>query len=52
MGVTYLVLNKALTLVGEDYIMVKGAIGQAEKAYFCEPLKYKLGKQIAVHIFL
>lgn len=42
---TYLVLNKALIPVTDDYIMIKGATGQPERAYFCRPLKYKLGKQ-------
>lgn len=46
------ILNTALTQVGEDYIMVKGATGQAEKAYFCGPLKYKLGKLVGLHKFL
>lgn len=32
--------------------MVKGATGQSEKAYFCEPLKYKRGKQWGTHKFL
>jgi len=31
--------------------MVKGATGQSEKAYFCKPLKYKLGKQWGIHKF-
>ncbi|XP_042663760.1 uncharacterized protein LOC116959266 [Tyto alba] len=32
--------------------MVKGATGQSEKAYFCKPLEYKLGKQWGIHKFL
>lgn len=32
-----------------DYVRVKGA---TEKAYFCESLKYKLGKQWGIHRFL
>lgn len=48
MGATYLLLNKALTPMGKDYIMVKRATGQAEKAYFCEPLKYRMRKQIGI----
>lgn len=32
--------------------MVKGETGQSEKAYFCKPLKYKLGKQEGIHRFL
>jgi len=32
--------------------MVKGATGQSEKAYFCKPLKYKLGKLWGIHKFL
>jgi len=32
--------------------MIKGATGQSEKAYFCKPLKYKLGKQWGIHKFL
>jgi len=31
-GATYLVLNQALMPLGIDYIMVKGATGQSEKA--------------------
>ncbi len=38
--------------LGNDYVMVKGATGQSEKAYFCKPLKYKLGKQWGIHKFL
>lgn len=38
--------------LGNDYVMVKGATGQSEKAYFYEPLKYKLGKQCGIHKFL
>ena len=38
--------------LGEEYVMVKGATGQTEKAYFCKPLKYKLGKQMGIHKFL
>ena len=41
---TYSVLNKAVTPVRGDYVMVKGATGQTKKAYFCELPKYKLGK--------
>jgi len=48
-GATYSVLNQALMPLGSDYIMVKGATGQSEKAYFCKPLKYKLGKQYGIH---
>lgn len=51
-GATYSVLNKALVPVGRDYVMVQGATGQSEKAYFCKPLKYKLGKQWGIHKFL
>uniref|UniRef100_A0A8D0ESF2 ribonuclease H n=1 Tax=Strix occidentalis caurina TaxID=311401 RepID=A0A8D0ESF2_STROC len=36
----------------DNYIMVKGATGQSEKAYFCKPLRYKLGKQWGIHKFL
>jgi len=49
---TYSVLNQALMPLGNDYIMVKGATGQSEKAYFCQPFKYKLGKQWGIHKFL
>ncbi|XP_052635497.1 uncharacterized protein LOC128138226 [Harpia harpyja] len=38
--------------LGDDYVMVKGATGQSEKAYFCKPLEYKLGKQWGIHKFL
>uniref|UniRef100_A0A8C3E7W5 ribonuclease H n=1 Tax=Corvus moneduloides TaxID=1196302 RepID=A0A8C3E7W5_CORMO len=51
-GATYSVLNKALMSVGDDYIVVHGATGQSEKAYFCKPLKYKIGKQWGIHKFL
>ena len=45
-------LNKALIPVTDDYVMVKGVTGQSEKAYFCRPLKYKLGKQLGIHRIL
>ncbi|RMC09768.1 hypothetical protein DUI87_13555 [Hirundo rustica rustica] len=51
-GATFSVLNKALIPVTNDYVMVKGATGQPERAYFCKPLKYKLGKQWGIHRFL
>ena len=51
-GATYSVLNQALMPLGNDYVSVKGATGQTEKAYFCKPLKYKLGKQMGIHKFL
>ena len=51
-GATFSVLNKALIPVTNDYVMVKGATGQSERAYFCKPLKYKLGKQWGTHRFL
>ena len=51
-GATYSVLNQALMPLGDDYVVVQGATGQSEKAYFCEPLKYKLGKQWGIHKFL
>lgn len=51
-GATYSVLNQNLIPVTKDYIVVKGATGQSEKAYFCKPLKYKLGKQWEIHRFL
>lgn len=44
-GAMYSVLNKALVPVENDYVIVQGATGQSEKAYFCKPLRYKLGKQ-------
>lgn len=44
-GTMYSVLNKALMPLGNGYIMVKGATGQSEKAYFCGPLKHKLGQE-------
>jgi len=52
MGATYSLLNQALMPLGSDYIVVKGATGHSEKAYFCKPLKYKLGKQWGIHKFL
>lgn len=51
-GATYSVLNQALIPLGDDYVMVKGATGQSEKAYFLKPLEYKLGKQWGIHKFL
>lgn len=51
-GATYSVLNKALVPVGNDYAVLQGATGQSEKAYFCKPLKYRLGKQWGIHKFL
>lgn len=44
-GTMYSVLNKALMPLGNGYVMVEGATGQSEKAYFCEPLKHKLGQE-------
>lgn len=38
-GTTYLVLNKALIAITDDYVMVKGTTGQSERTYFCRPLK-------------
>lgn len=52
MGATYLVLKQALMPLGNYYIVVKGATGQSEKEYFCEPLRYKLRKQWGIHKFL
>lgn len=49
---TYSILNQALMALENYYITVKGATGQSEKAYFCEPLRYKLGKQWGMHKFL
>lgn len=51
-GATYSILNKALVSVGNYYIVVKGATGQSEIAYFCKPLKYKYGKRWGIHKFL
>lgn len=51
-GATYSVLNQALVPVENECIFVKGATGQSKKTYFCEPLKYKLGKQWGIHRFL
>jgi len=51
-GATLSVLNQALTPVGDDLVMVRGATGQSEKAYFLKPLEFKLGKQLGVHKFL
>ena len=36
-GAAYSVLNKALIPITNDYVVVKGATGQSEKAYFCKP---------------
>ena len=51
-GATYSVLNMDLMPLGEDYVTAVGATGQSEKAYFCKPLKYKLGKQLGIHKLL
>lgn len=51
-GTTCSVLNQASMPLGDDYIMVQGATGQREKAYFCKPLKYKFRKQWGIHKFL
>ena len=51
-GATYSVLKKALVSVGNYCIVVKGATGQSEVAYFCKPLKCKYGKQWGSHKFL
>lgn len=39
---TYSVLKKAAVPLENDYVTVKGATSQSKKAYFCEPLRYKL----------
>ena len=44
-GVTLSVLNQALTSVDGDFVTVREATGQSEKAYFLKPLEFKLGKQ-------
>lgn len=49
---TFSVLNQALTPIDDDFVIVKGATGQSEKAYFVKPLKFKLGKQLGIHKFL
>ena len=36
----------------DDYVIIKGATGQSERAYFCKPLKYKVGKQWGISTFL
>jgi len=51
-GATYSVLRKASVPVGSDYVVVKGATGRSERAYFCKALKYKYGKQWGIHKFL
>ncbi|XP_014812226.1 PREDICTED: endogenous retrovirus group K member 25 Pol protein-like [Calidris pugnax] len=38
--------------VSKDFVNVIGATGQQKKAFFSEPLRYKLGKQIGIHRFL
>jgi len=45
-------LNQALTPVDDDFVTVRGATGQSEKAYFLKPLEFKLGKHLGVHKFL
>lgn len=39
---TYSVLKKASVPLENDYVTVKGVTSQSKKAYFCEPLRYKL----------
>ena len=51
-GAMYSALNKTLAPVGKDCFTVIGASGQPEKAYFCKPLKHRLGKQWSIHKFL
>lgn len=51
-GATYSVLNEALIPITDNYVMVQGATGRSERAYFCKPLKYKLGKQWGIPKFL
>lgn len=34
-----------------DFVTVRGAAGQSEKAHFLKPLKYTLGKQGRIHKF-
>ena len=52
MRAIYSALNKILAPVGENHVTVIGATGQPEKAYFCKPVKFTLGKQWGIHKFL
>ena len=51
-GATLSVLYQALPPVDNDFVTVRGATGQSEKAYFLKPLEFTLGKQFGVHKFL
>ncbi|KAJ7428361.1 endogenous retrovirus group K member 25 Pol protein-like protein [Pitangus sulphuratus] len=51
-GATFSVLNQELIPKSDKYVQVVGATGQPEKAFFLEPLKFKIGKQMGVHQFL
>lgn len=44
-------LNEELTPTSREFVMVKRATGQPEKAYFLKPLEFKLGKQVGIHKF-
>ena len=52
MGAAYLSLNKTLAPMGNDYVTLRGATDQSEKAYFFKPSKYRLGKQWNILKFL
>lgn len=51
-GASYSVLNQKLIPVDRDFVNVVGATGQSEKAYFLQPIEFKLGKQMGIHKFL
>lgn len=51
-GATYLALNTSLTPESDEFVTIRGATGQSEKAYFLKPLQFSIGKQVGIHKFL
>lgn len=51
-GATYLVLNTSLTPVSDEFVTIREATGQSEKAYILKPLQFSIGKQVGIHKFL
>ena len=49
---SYSVLTQELIPVGHDFVTVIGATGQQKKAFFLQPIEFKIGKQMRIHKFL
>ena len=52
MGASYSVLNQELIPVGHNFVTVIGATGQQKKAFFLQPIEFKIGKQMGIHKLL